>query len=220
MELIGGNMSERASEGYAAREMRRAKEALKRCEGCDGRQCAGMGWTQPVPEEVREDGTIPYRLCKWGVARRLRRGCEKGQIPFRYVGKTFLSTLMAQQYLKRGRKVIFGDVPGILSEVKRTFDGDGKYSEVPGKYLGCDLLILDDMGAGNVTEWSVSVLYELINGRYNGRGQMVLTSNFNPSQLEKCLATKDGYSAKRLMSRLNEMCRAIYLGEKDRRQKR
>ena len=37
------------------------------------------------------------------------------------------------------------------------------------RYLGCDLLILDDLGSELTTQFTQSALYELINGRCGGK---------------------------------------------------
>lgn len=132
-------------------------------------------------------------------------------------GKTFLASIIAQEYLQEFKQVIFGDVPTLLDEIKRTFDGRGDAGEIVDRYCECDLLILDDLGAGQVTEWNIGQLYQIINYRYTADKPLVVTSNFDLDGLEKRLTVRDNFSAKRITSRLSEICIQAFLGTKDRR---
>lgn len=140
-------------------------------------------------------------------------------------GKTFLASLIAREYVLRSKSVIFGDVPLLLNELKRTFsDPTQSTEELLDRYCRSKLLILDDIGAGQVTEWTVGVLYQIINNRYNDEKVTIVTSNYDLEELEGRLIPKDKYgnaldefSAKRIVSRLKEMCYQAFLGTKDRR---
>lgn len=64
------------------------------------------------------------------------------------------------------------------------------------------LLVLDDLGTEQPTEWVVDRLYVLINRRYNAQLATVVTSNYRPKQLEQ-----RGYG--RMVSRLMEDAAAV-----------
>ena len=134
-------------------------------------------------------------------------------------GKTFLAAIVAQQWLQNGKSVVFGDVPALLKLIKDTFDGEGSTQKVLERFGNCDLLVLDDLGAGQITEWNVGQLYEIINARYNENKHVMITSNYDLDGLEARLKSKDSFSAKRIISRISEMCEVGYLGDKDRRRK-
>lgn len=134
-------------------------------------------------------------------------------------GKTYLASLIAQEF----QGVIFGDVPDLLSRLKATFD-DGGTEALINRYCRCNLLILDDIGTGKVTEWNVGVLYQVINERYNRNLPLIVTSNYDLDDLRERLTVKDkngniidAFTAKRIISRLSEMCIQAFLGLKDRR---
>ena len=141
-------------------------------------------------------------------------------------GKTLLASIIAQEFARIGGEVIFGDVPSLLSRIKATFDG-GDTQGVIDSYNNCDLLILDDLGAGQTTDWSVGVLYQIINARYNSGGRLIVTSNFDLNGLEQRLVVKDkagkvvdALTAGRIVSRLSEKCVQAFLGAKDRRRQK
>ena len=129
-------------------------------------------------------------------------------------GKTFLASLIARHF----DDVIFLDVVSLLGEIKRTFNGQGSSSELIKKYSECGMLVLDDLGAGYSTEWSANVLYQIINNRYVHGRRLIITSNYDLTELETRLKVKDDdYTATRIISRLHEMSVVSYLGERDRR---
>lgn len=134
-------------------------------------------------------------------------------------GKTYLAALTAKEFVVEGKQVIFGDVPTLLDEIKRTFDGNGNSQEIIDRYCSCDLLVLDDFGAGLINEWRVGVLYRIINSRYVERKSLIVTSNFDFKGLQKRMADKDEFSTERIISRLEEICIKGFLGTEDRRKK-
>lgn len=138
-------------------------------------------------------------------------------------GKTFLAALIAQEYAAKGKTVIFGDVPSLLADLKATF-GKGGTEDLLNRYYNCALLILDDIGAGKVTDWNVGILYQIVNARYNADKLTIATSNCDFNGLEDVLAVRDSYgrtvdalTGKRIVSRLKEMTYPILLEGNDRR---
>lgn len=140
-------------------------------------------------------------------------------------GKTFLASLTAQEIVRQMRNVIFGDVPELLKRLKETFnDQTLSTDQILNRYIKTPLLILDDFGAGQITDWSVGILYQIINDRYNANKPVIVTSNYDLDGLGERLIIRDSkgkvidaFSAERIVSRLKEMCYQTFLGTKDRR---
>ncbi len=131
-------------------------------------------------------------------------------------GKTFLAALIAQQFVRSFKRIEFGDVPALLHEIKRSFDNP-KTANPLDRYCECDLLFLDDLGAGQITEWNVGQIYQIINARYSANKPVIVTSNFNLKELEAVFGKRDEFTARRIISRLSEMCTFATLGTHDRR---
>ena len=126
-------------------------------------------------------------------------------------GKTFLASIIANEYINAGKSVIFGDMPELLGELKRTFDSKGvSTAELLDEFCECDLLIMDDVGAGKITDWSIDITYRLINSRYNTAKPTIVTSNLELDDLAKLIGG-------RIVSRLQEMCVLVFFGVEDRR---
>lgn len=77
-------------------------------------------------------------------------------------------------------------------------------------YLDTDLLFIDDLGAGKVSEAVEEVTYRLINGRYNDMRPSIFTSNLSLPDLKVAIGD-------RVASRLNETCTRVVLDGPDRR---
>lgn len=139
-------------------------------------------------------------------------------------GKTMLAAIIAQELLKQGRTVIFGDVPTLLDALKSTFDGEGRLDELMRTLAEVDALILDDLGTEQPTEWAVERLYKIINARYVTARTTIVTSNYEPKavadRLNKPKNGGLGVSGSRIISRLQEMCRIAAIGGVDRRLRR
>jgi DNA replication protein DnaC len=126
-------------------------------------------------------------------------------------GKSHLASIAARRFLKRG-KVRTVNQMRIAREV-RAAEGARAEQDVINSYIDQTVLVIDDLGVGKDTEFSISLLYEIVHGRYmNTRGGLVVTSNLGLQDL--CERVGDD----RISSRLAQMCVVLPLtGEKDRR---
>ena len=140
-------------------------------------------------------------------------------------GKTFLAAIIAQEYLKRGKSVIFSDVPYLLNKMRASFaeDSEVDIEEMMKTLEDCDVLVLDDLGTEVSTEWAVERLFLIINSRYLNNKQTLVTSNYSLAELAARLNVtrngKGGITGDRIASRLREMCSLALLRGDDRRLK-
>lgn len=125
-------------------------------------------------------------------------------------GKSFLAGCIANALLDMGKEVMMVVVPDLLDEIRATYDQD-KYDRHAVTELGIidaarkvRILILDDLGAHNYTEWTRNKIYNIINYRLNNRLPTVITTNLSLENLED-------YLGERTTSRLIQMCRASRL---------
>ncbi len=124
-------------------------------------------------------------------------------------GKTFLASCIANVLLDIGKEVLLVVVPDLLDEIRATYDQD-RYDRVVTEHSVIDaarkvkILILDDMGAHNYTEWTRNKIYNIINYRLNNRLPTVITTNLSLENLED-------YLGERTTSRLIQMCRIYRL---------
>ena len=100
-------------------------------------------------------------------------------------GKTFLASLIASNLIRQGKQILFSDVPSLLTDLKRTFkDGKTKEADLIDELCKVPILFLDDLGAEQVSGWSIERLYIILNSRINESLPTIITSNFTLQGLE------------------------------------
>lgn len=121
-------------------------------------------------------------------------------------GKTFLACAIANSLIELKKEVLFAVVPDLLDQIRATYDEDNEYSEQELMNAAREVcvLILDDLGAHNYTEWTRNKLYSILNYRLNNRLPTIITTNLELAELET-------YTGERTTSRVVQMCRPYRL---------
>lgn len=124
-------------------------------------------------------------------------------------GKTFLACCIANALIQKGKVVLFVVVPELLDMIRASYDPNRQSAEFSEQELldtarEVPLLILDDLGAHNYTEWTRNKLYSIINYRLNHVLPTIITTNINLEDLEE-------YLGERTTSRIFQMCRPYRL---------
>ena len=103
------------------------------------------------------------------------------------LGKTHLSTAIAGALIKKGYNVVYETAQNIFFDFEndRFLDRFGGDEPTATKYLDCDLLIIDDLGAENITGFSVSCLYNIINTRLNKKLPIIASTNFSSKEIRE-----------------------------------
>lgn len=138
-------------------------------------------------------------------------------------GKTHMAIGLMREWVKlktyerpmnglQGHKAVFLPAPEFFFEIKQTYNSAASKDEeqVMSGYSWVDLLVIDDLGAEKVTDWSRQLLYLLIDRRYRNGKQTIITTNLTPSQLAETIDA-------RIVSRLAEMGVVIELKGSDKR---
>lgn len=132
-------------------------------------------------------------------------------------GKTHAASAMARLFAEAGYDVAFTTAKGMLERVKATFDEGGTEAAVA-RYAKCDVLVLDDLGKEDATEWSVGTVFSVLDARYEDMRPTIVTSNYAPGALADRLARRgERVTAEAIASRISQTCRPVYLGGRDRR---
>ena len=101
------------------------------------------------------------------------------------VGKTHLAAAIANECVALGVPTLFLTVPDLLDSLRYTFDSEEtSFEEHFDRLRRAPLLILDDFGTHNATEWAREKLFQILNYRYINRLPLVVTSNLPLEELE------------------------------------
>lgn len=132
-------------------------------------------------------------------------------------GKSHLAAVAARKFFPVGRKGLFQTQIATykIPEISRRFrgcDGGEAERELLTEIAGRAILVIEDFGVEKYTEFLVSLMYEIIDWRYqNNPTGLIITSNLSVGDL----ANKIG--DERVASRLVQMCRIVKLSDKDHR---
>ena len=133
-------------------------------------------------------------------------------------GKTTAASAIARALVYTGYSVIVTTTLEMLDSIQDTYGTGSKSAEGVGRYGRCDLLVLDDLGKEDATEWSVGTVFSVLDARYEDMRPTIVTSNYAPGALADRLARRgERVTAEAIASRISQTCRPVYLGGRDRR---
>lgn len=103
-------------------------------------------------------------------------------------GKTHLAiAILRELILQKGARCLFRGYSALLKQIQATYSRQIVADEETGVVLTeysilqdviqADVLVLDDLGAEKSSEWTLSMLYHVINERYNDRRTTIITTN-------------------------------------------
>ncbi|EHQ90013.1 ATP-binding protein [Desulfosporosinus youngiae] len=99
-------------------------------------------------------------------------------------GKTYLAACIANELMESDLKVLFIVVPDLLDELRATYKSELNELDLLDTARTIPILILDDLGAHNYTDWTRNRLYSIINYRLNEQLPTVITSNLSLDEME------------------------------------
>lgn len=134
-------------------------------------------------------------------------------------GKTHLVAAIANKLMNQGIPVVCMTMIDLLERIKSTytntrqrFGGGYDAADVLDAYTAVSLLIIDDLGKEQATEWAIAKIYAIINARYEALMPTIITTNYSEAELIKRLTPKetgDPTTADAAIDRLREMCGVI-----------
>jgi len=131
-------------------------------------------------------------------------------------GKTHLAwAFYIQERLRSSKqRPIFSTFGALQLRLRASMDkSQESEEEIIKEFSTRKLVILDDLGGlrvGNASDYSTSMIFEILNNRYSWKRQTIITSNKSPQEIA------DNFDA-RIASRIVGMCELIELKGEDRR---
>ncbi len=120
-------------------------------------------------------------------------------------GKTFLAAAIANELLERkpDTQLLFIVVPDLLNEIRSTYEKNTVTTEyeIIDAARNAEILILDDLGAHNYSDWVKDKLYSIIDYRLQEQLPTVITTNLpDPPAMSSVLG-------ERITSRVFQLCK-------------
>ncbi len=137
-------------------------------------------------------------------------------------GKTHLAVAALKELIARGFEGVFFDYQNLLERIRSSFDAASGTSdrEAYRTALDTDILLLDDLGAHRVTEFTEDTITSIITHRCNQKKALIATTNLRDQELgdRRGSGLENDINSKffleerigmRARSRLFEMCRIV-----------
>ncbi|MHB9951058.1 DNA replication protein [Clostridium botulinum] len=120
-------------------------------------------------------------------------------------GKTHTTACIANELIDKMIPVICVNIDGLLNRIKETYNTWGKEGEetILKSLSNADLLIIDDLGTEQDTDWAKTKIYNILDSRYRNGLPIIVTTNISLVEL------KEKYH-KRTYDRLLEMCTPVF----------
>ena len=105
-------------------------------------------------------------------------------------GKTYLAASIANELIDAQLQVLFLVVPDLLDELRASYKSEVSELDLLDTARTIPILILDDLGAHNYTEWTRNRLYSIINYRMNELLPTIITSNLSLDEMEDYIGVR------------------------------
>ncbi len=135
-------------------------------------------------------------------------------------GKTHLASAIAMALINKFYSVKCQTAVALLENIKKAYNDYSDYTEdeILDRFRKVDLLIIDDLGKEQVTNWGVATLYSIIDYRYNEMLPTIITTNYNEQMLiERMTVNDDCQNIKAIISRFRETTDVITMAWNDYR---
>lgn len=115
-------------------------------------------------------------------------------------GKSHLAAAVVNQALADHHRPVYWSVPALLDHLRVGYDRDlspmARYDARLARLLDCEVLVLDDLGAEQSTDWTMATLFAIIDYRWIRELPTVTTTNLALDQLHPRLASRLGDRAR------------------------
>lgn len=94
------------------------------------------------------------------------------------VGKTYLLAALAKEFAEQGWSVRFSDFFQLLGELKAGFSEGKADAQQLQPLIDVDVLFIDELGKGRNNDFELTVLDQLVCGRYNQNKTIIASTNY------------------------------------------
>jgi DNA replication protein DnaC len=114
-------------------------------------------------------------------------------------GKSHCSIALGLNFIKKNIKVVYMPYRDVITKIKQNMLDEEYYKKSIAKYQTCEVLLMDDLFKGKLTETDINIVFEIVNYRYLNRLPIIVSTEF---MVEELLSFDEAIG-----SRIYEMCK-------------
>ena len=108
-------------------------------------------------------------------------------------GKTHLAAAIANFAVDMGVPTLFLTVPDLLDSLRFSYnDPESTFEQRFDEIRNAPLLVMDDFGTQNATQWAREKLFQILNFRYINKLPLVVTSNLSLEEIDERIRSRLG----------------------------
>lgn len=105
-------------------------------------------------------------------------------------GKTYAIAALLSQAAFQGRSPVYITVSGYLRAIRDTWDQKGREASVTGRAAAAQILAIDEIGIGTISEGDLIRVHDLLAARYDSALPTIYCSNLAPTALEPAIGNR------------------------------
>jgi DNA replication protein DnaC len=94
------------------------------------------------------------------------------------VGKTYILSALAKEFAEQGYSVRFTDFFQLLAELRAGYSEGRSDATMLAPLLEVDVLVIDELGKGRNNDFELTILDQLVCGRYNQNKTIIASTNY------------------------------------------
>lgn len=98
-------------------------------------------------------------------------------------GKTHLSIALAVNFLKKDISVVYMPYRDVITKLKQNMLDEEYYQKELNKFKDAEVLLIDDLFKGKMTETDINIMFEIVNHRYLNHSPIIVSSEFSVDKL-------------------------------------
>ena len=131
----------------------------------------------------------------------------------RGTGKTYALVAAFVYLAEMGADALLVSEADLYDQLRRDMEREPWEDRMVDRYLTVEALLIDDLGKANVTAWTASAFFNVIDTRYRRGLVTCITSNFWGDDLAAAI-DRQGNQGRAIVDRLGEMCGVLaFTGE-------
>lgn len=99
-------------------------------------------------------------------------------------GKTHLALALANNFIRsKSIEAIYFNYREVITKIKQNMTDEETYNKILDTYKNAELLVIDDLFKGKITDSDINIMYEIVNYRYLKKLPVIVSTEYYDDEL-------------------------------------